>query len=84
MEVRPYNSQSKKLDPKTISGYFISYYVRSRGYRFYCPSHTTKVIESYRAISYEDDAGTSQGLRDIVLKKTPKFYSCAYCFHSNL
>ena len=25
VEVRPYNPQSKKLDPKTISGYFIGY-----------------------------------------------------------
>ena len=24
VEVRPYNPQSKKLDPKTISGYFIA------------------------------------------------------------
>ena len=28
VEVRLYNPQSKKLDPKTISGYFIGYYVR--------------------------------------------------------
>ena len=35
VEVRPYNPQSKKLDPKTISGYFIGYCVGSRGSRFY-------------------------------------------------
>ena len=29
VEVRPYNPQTKKLDPKTISGYFIGYCVRS-------------------------------------------------------
>ena len=27
VKVRPYNPQSKKLDPKTISGYFIGYCV---------------------------------------------------------
>ena len=36
VEVRPYNPLSKKLDPKTISGYFIAYCVGSRGSRFYC------------------------------------------------
>ena len=58
MEVRAYNPQSKKLDPKTINGYFIDYCVGSRGSRFYCSSHTTKVIESDRAIYFEDDNGT--------------------------
>ena len=47
VEVRLYNPQSKKLDPKTINGYFTGYYVGLKGSRFYCPSHTTIVIESY-------------------------------------
>ena len=46
VEVRSYNLQSKKLDPKTISGYFVCYYVDSRGSRFYFPLHTTRVIKS--------------------------------------
>ena len=46
VEVRLYNPQSKKLDPKTINGYFTGYYVGLRSSRFYCPSHTTIVIES--------------------------------------
>ena len=46
VEVRPYNPQTKKLDPKTISRYFIGYYVGSRGSKFYYSSHTTRVIES--------------------------------------
>ena len=69
MEVGLYNSQSKKLDPKTISGYFIGYCVGLRGSGFYCSSHTTRVIESDRAIYFEDDIGTSQGLREIVFKE---------------
>ena len=69
MEVRPYNLQFKKLDPKTISGYFIGYCVGSRHSRFYCPSHITRVIESDRAIYLKDDTNTSQGLRDIVFKE---------------
>ena len=54
-EVRPYNPQSKKLDPKTISGFFIGYCIGSRGSRFYCPSHTTRIIESDRVVYFEDE-----------------------------
>ena len=73
VEVRPYNLQSKKLDKKTISGYFICYCVGSRASRFYCMSHTTRVIESNRTIYFKDDTGTSQGLREIVFKEHPIF-----------
>ncbi|RVW48989.1 Retrovirus-related Pol polyprotein from transposon TNT 1-94 [Vitis vinifera] len=52
-EVRPYNPQSKKLDPKTISGFFVGYCIGSRGSRFYCPSHTTRIIELDRVIYFE-------------------------------
>ena len=58
MEVRPYNLQSKKLDLKTISEYFIGYYVRSRGSRFYCLPHTIRVIDSDRAFYFKDDTST--------------------------
>ena len=67
--MRPYNPQSKKLDPKTINGYFIGYCVGSRCSRFYCPSHTTRVNESNLAIYFEGDIDTSQGLREIVFKE---------------
>ena len=73
MEVRPYNPQSKKLDLKIINGYFISYCVVSRGSRFYCPSHITRVIESNQAIYFEDDTGISQRPREIVFKEHPIF-----------
>ena len=83
VELRPYNLQSKKLDPKTISGYFIGYCVESRGSRFNCPSHTTKVIGLDRVIYFKDDTGTSQGPRDYV-QRIPSVYSYTYCFHSYL
>ena len=67
--MRTNNPQSKKLDLKSISGYLIGYCVGSRSSRFYCPSHTTKVIELDGAIYFEDDIGTSQGLREIVFKE---------------
>ena len=69
MEVRLYNPQSKKLDLKAISGYFIGYCVGSIGSKFYCPSHTTRVIDSYQAIYFEDDTGTSPGSKEIVFKE---------------
>ena len=73
VEVKLYKPQSKKLDSKTIIGYSIGYCVGSRGSRFYCPSHTTRVIESNRAIYFENDIGASQGPREIVFKEHPTF-----------
>ena len=57
VEVRVYNPQIKKLDPKTISSYFVSYCIGSRGSRFFCPSHTTRIVESDITIYFEDDFG---------------------------
>ena len=48
-KVRIYNPQEKKLDPRTISGYFIGYAERSKGYRFYGPYHITRIVESRNA-----------------------------------
>ncbi|RVW77698.1 Retrovirus-related Pol polyprotein from transposon TNT 1-94 [Vitis vinifera] len=60
-EVRPYNPQLKKLDPKTISGFFVGYCIGSRGSKFYYPSYTTRIIESDRAVYFEDELATNQG-----------------------
>jgi hypothetical protein len=69
-EVRIYNSQEKKLDPRTINGYFIGYAERSKGYRFYCPSHSTRIVESRNAKFLENDliSGSNQ-TRNIVFEK---------------
>ncbi|WVY90570.1 hypothetical protein V8G54_036084 [Vigna mungo] len=48
-EVRLYNPHEKKLDARTISGYFIGYPEKSKGYRFYCPNHSTRIVESGNA-----------------------------------
>ncbi|KAF7833158.1 Retrovirus-related Pol polyprotein from transposon TNT 1-94 [Senna tora] len=67
-EVRPFNPQQKKLDLKTIIGYFIGYCTGSRGSRFYCPSHSTRVIESDRAFYFENDSDSeSEAPRTIKL-----------------
>jgi hypothetical protein len=69
-EVRIYNPQEKKLDLRTISEYFIGYVERSKGYRFYCPSHSTRIVESRNAKFLENDliSGSDQ-TRNIVSKK---------------
>jgi hypothetical protein len=53
-EVEIYNPIMKKLNPRTSNGHFISYAVNSKGFRFYCPSHSTKIVESINAKFLED------------------------------
>ena len=53
VEARIYNPQEKKLDFKTISGYFIGYPDKSKGYRIYCPNHSTRIVETGNARFYE-------------------------------
>ncbi|KAL4340454.1 hypothetical protein GQ457_08G012720 [Hibiscus cannabinus] len=61
-EVRIYNPQEKKLDPRTISGYFIGYAEKSKGYRFYCPSNSTRIVESRNAKFLENDSVSGSDL----------------------
>ena len=44
-----------KLDPRTLSCFFIGYAETPKGYRFYCPSHSTKIVESRNARFLEND-----------------------------
>ena len=53
-EARIYNSQEKKLDSITISGYFIGYPEKSKGYRFYYPNHSTRIVKTKNARFLED------------------------------
>ncbi|KAL4340139.1 hypothetical protein GQ457_08G024220 [Hibiscus cannabinus] len=61
-EVRIYNPQEKKLDPRTIRGYFIGYAEKSKGYRFYCPSNSTRIVESRNAKFLENDSVSGSDL----------------------
>ena len=55
----------KKLDSRTISGYFVGYVERSNGYRFYCPYHITRIVESRNVKFLENDLiSRSDQLRD--------------------
>jgi hypothetical protein len=53
-EVRICNPNMKKLDPRTTNGHFIGYEVNSKGFRFYCPSHSTRIVESMNAKILKD------------------------------
>ena len=67
VEVRIYNRQEKKLDSRTISGYFIGYLEKSKGCRFYCPSCATKIVESHNARFEKNDViSGSNGPRNLV------------------
>ena len=48
------------MDSITISSYFISYPEKLKGYRFYCPNHSTRIVESGNArfIEYGKDCGS--------------------------
>jgi hypothetical protein len=39
---------------KTVSCYFIGYLERSKSFRFYCPSHTTRIVETRHAVFFEN------------------------------
>ena len=58
-ELRIYNPQDKKLDLRTISGYFIRYAEKSKGYKFYYPFHSTRIVESRNAKFLEYDVVSS-------------------------
>nr|GEX34504.1 putative zinc finger, CCHC-type [Tanacetum cinerariifolium] len=60
-EAKLYNPQSQKLDLKTISCFFIGYLERSKGYRFYCPSHSTRIVETRHAEFLETTYNSRSG-----------------------
>ena len=53
-EARIYNPREKKLDSRTISGYFIGYPDKSKGYIFYYPNHSVRIVETGNAIFLEN------------------------------
>ncbi|KAH9697754.1 Integrase catalytic domain-containing protein [Citrus sinensis] len=54
------------------AAYILNQVPSSRDSRFYCPSHTTRIIESDRAIYFEDDHnGGSSEPRSLTLREEP-------------
>ena len=69
-EVRIYNPHEKKLDFRTISGFFIGYPEKSKGFRFYCPNHSTRIVETKNAKFIENgETSGSKEQRDVCIKK---------------
>ena len=70
-EARIYNPHEKNLDSKMISGYFIGYPDKSKGYRFYCPNHSVKIVETGNARFLENGeiSGSSEP-RKVDIKET--------------
>jgi transposase InsO family protein len=59
-EAKLYNPMEKKLDSKTTSCYFVGYPERTKGYRFYSPGHTTRFVETGRAVFIETDGEVTE------------------------
>ena len=65
-EARVYNPYEKKLDLRIISGYFISYPEKSKGFRFYCPNHSTRIVETGNVRFIENgEISGSDNLRNV-------------------
>lgn len=69
-EVKLYNPHEKKLDSRTVSGYFIGYPEKSKGFVFYCPSHSTRIVETGNArfIENGETSGSSES-RGVNIKE---------------
>ena len=48
-KARIFNPHEQKLDSRTISGFFICYQDKFKGYKFYCPNHNTRILETGNA-----------------------------------
>ncbi|KAL6178305.1 hypothetical protein ACLB2K_049823 [Fragaria x ananassa] len=66
-KARPYNPDEKKLDSRTITCHFIGYLDKSKGYKFYCPSHSNRIIETNKAKFLEDNMPSF--VQDLVLEE---------------
>ena len=61
-----YYPHEKKLDSRTVSGYFIGYPEKSKGYRFYCPNHSSRIIETSNARFIENGEVSGSADKQIV------------------
>ena len=68
-EVRLYNPQEKKLDPRTVRCYFIGYPDHSKGYKFYNPTHGQRIVESLTTKFLELDVANFPNSQVLLLKE---------------
>jgi len=65
-----YNPQKRKLDARTINGYFIGYPKKSKGYMFYCSNHSMRIVEIGNARFIENgEISGSIVPRDVKIKE---------------
>jgi hypothetical protein len=64
-EAKMYNPHIKKLDSKTISCYFIGYPERSKCFKFYYLSHTTRIVETRHAVFFENSNISGSNVNNI-------------------
>ncbi|XP_060965609.1 uncharacterized protein LOC133034525 [Cannabis sativa] len=68
-EARPYRPNEKKLEPKTVSSYFIGYSERSRDFKFYDPK-VKNIFETRTAKFFEDtEFGGEIRLKTLFLRR---------------
>jgi len=68
--VRQYNPHEKKLDASTTIGYLIDYPEKSKRYRFYCPTHSTQIVETRNARFIENgETSGSEASRNVEIKE---------------
>lgn len=69
-EVRVFCPQEKKLDSRTVSGNFIGYPEKSKGYIFYCPNHSLRIVETGNARFLDNgEVSGSEKRREVELKE---------------
>jgi hypothetical protein len=54
-EMKVFNPNIRKLDPKTVSCHFIGYPDKSKGYRFYGTDRHMKFVETRHTVFLEDE-----------------------------
>ena len=68
-EARSYKPNEKKLDSRIVSSYFIGYFERSKGYKFYDPILKT-IFETGTATFFEGiEFGGKNQIRKFVLEE---------------
>jgi len=66
--------KKKKLDATTIRGHFIGYPAKSKGYMFYYPTHSTRIVETGNAQFIENgETRGSEASRNVEIKLEYKF-----------
>ena len=68
-EVKIYNPQEKKLDERTISGFFIGYPEKSKGYMFYCLTHSTRIVETGNGFIENGETSGSEASQNVEIKE---------------